>query len=69
MPLPGEMRPARLVVTQHDLAWDGIYSPLTRSVQFVAGQVNRMQFLTIRQYLSVVFLALILLLTVLAIWG
>ena len=69
MPLPGEMRPARLVVTQHDLAWDGIYSPLTRSVQFLAGQVNRMQFLTIRQYLSVVFLALILLLTVLAIWG
>lgn len=69
MPLPGEMRPASLVVTQHDLAWDGIYSPLARSVQFLAGQVNRLQFLTIRQYLSLVFLALIFLLTVLALWG
>jgi hypothetical protein len=69
MPDPGDMRPASLVVTQHDLAWDGLYTPLTRAVQFVSGHLDRLHFLTIRQYLSLVFLSLVLLLMVLALWG
>jgi len=69
MPAPGDMRPARLVVVLHDLAWDGLYSPLTRIVQFIAGHLDRLHFLTIRQYLSLVFLSLVLLLMVLALWG
>jgi hypothetical protein len=37
-------------------------------VGFAAEKLNALQFLTIRRYLSLVFLALILLLLVLAIW-
>ncbi len=68
MPPPGDQRPASLVVIQRDLAWDGIYTPLTKGLQFIAGQVNHLQFLTIRQYLSLVFLSLVLLLTAFALW-
>jgi hypothetical protein len=37
-------------------------------VDNVAGRLNHLQFLTIRRYLSLVFLALVVLLVVLAIW-
>ncbi len=68
MPPPGDMRPARLTVELHDLAWDILYAPITSAVGFAADQLNRMQFLTIRQFLSLVFTALVALLLVLAIW-
>ena len=67
---PGlDLRPARLTVEMHDLAWDWIYAPISKGVDFAAGRLNRLQFLTIRQYLSLVFLALVSLLLVLALWG
>ena len=68
MPKPGEMRPARFELTRGDRIWDLIYAPLANSVERAAVELNRFQFLTIRQYLSVVFAALITLLVMLASW-
>ncbi len=68
MPAPGDMRPARIDVTLHDLAWELIYDPIARAISFLADRLNRLQFLTIRIYLSLVFFALVFLLLALAIW-
>lgn len=69
MPLPGDPRPARLSVTLRDLAWEWIYLPVAKAINFAADRLNRLQFLTIRRYLSLVFLALIALLVALAVWS
>jgi len=68
MPPPGDQRPARLVVVVRDLIWEGVYAPVAAGVWTLSERLNRLQFLTIRQYLSLVFCALITLLLVLAIW-
>ena len=68
MPPPGDMRPARLTVELHDPIWDALYAPLAAGVGVAADRLNRLQFLTIRQYLSLVFVALVILLLVLAVW-
>ena len=52
-----------------DPVWDAIYAPLVISIGFVADRLNRLQFLTIRQFLSLVFGLLVILLLVLAIWS
>ncbi len=68
MPSPGETRPARLELRLSDRIWNALYLPLILIVERAAVQLNRLQFLTIRQYLSVVFGALVVLLVVLASW-
>jgi formate hydrogenlyase subunit 3/multisubunit Na+/H+ antiporter MnhD subunit len=68
MPPPGTTAPARFEVELRDLVWDWLYAPIAVAVGFVADRLNRLQFLTIRRYLSLVFGALVLLLTVLALW-
>ena len=68
MPPPGDMRPARLEVDLEDPIWDVLYAPVVDGVDFGARVLNRLQFLSIRQYLSLVFVALVGLLLVLAIW-
>jgi formate hydrogenlyase subunit 3/multisubunit Na+/H+ antiporter MnhD subunit len=68
MPPPGDVRAARLTVTMRDFAWDVFYAPLVAGVMVIANSLNYLQFQTIRRYLSFVFLALVLLLLVLAIW-
>jgi hypothetical protein len=68
MPKPGDLRPAHLEVTLRDRIWEGLYAPLGRIVGAVADRLNLMQFLTIRRYLSLVFLSLVVLLLVVAIW-
>jgi hydrogenase-4 component B len=68
MPAPGDLRPAQLRVRLQDLAWEGIYAPVAGAVGFAADRLNHLQFLTIRRYLTLVFLALVSLLLVLAIW-
>ena len=68
MPAPGEMRPARYAVVVHDPIWEGLYAPIASAVGFAATRLNRLQFLTIRAYLALVFLALIGLLAALALW-
>jgi formate hydrogenlyase subunit 3/multisubunit Na+/H+ antiporter MnhD subunit len=68
MPRPGDLRPATLRVHLRDLVWDGIYAPVAGAIGFAADRLNHLQFLTIRRYLTLVFLALVLLLLVVAIW-
>ena len=52
-----------------DPIWDSLYAPLVVGIGAVADRLNRLQFLTIRQFLSLVFCALVILLLVLAIWS
>jgi hydrogenase-4 component B len=69
MPPPGNAAPARLTVILRDPIWEGLYLPLARGTIFAAERLNRLQFLTIRQFLTLVFAALVILLLVLALWG
>jgi formate hydrogenlyase subunit 3/multisubunit Na+/H+ antiporter MnhD subunit len=68
MPPPVDPRPARLIVQLHDLIYDWLYAPVATGVIAASERLNALQFLTIRQYLSLVFFALVSLLTVLALW-
>jgi len=68
MPPPGDTRPARLTVEMRDLVWEGLYAPVAGAVGYAADWLNRLQLLTIRQYLSLVFLSLVTLLLVLVLW-
>jgi formate hydrogenlyase subunit 3/multisubunit Na+/H+ antiporter MnhD subunit len=68
MPPPGATRPARLTVTVRDPVWDTFYAPISGFVEYATERLNVLQFLTIRRYLTLVFMALVLLLLVLAIW-
>jgi NADH:ubiquinone oxidoreductase subunit 5 (subunit L)/multisubunit Na+/H+ antiporter MnhA subunit len=67
MPEPGDNRPARMTKVTHDVVWETLYAPLAGLVVWIGTVMNRMQFLTIRRYLSFVFAALIVLLLVLAV--
>ena len=66
MPPPGSSVPARLVVDLHDPIWDALYAPIGKTIGFATEHINILQFLTIRRYLTLVFVALIALLVVLA---
>jgi formate hydrogenlyase subunit 3/multisubunit Na+/H+ antiporter MnhD subunit len=68
MPRPGELRAGRFQVRVLDPVWRYIYGPLARSVTKGAQRLNRLQFLTVRSYLTLVFMALIVLLLVVAAW-
>ena len=68
MPPPGDARPASMEVRLRDLPWDVLYAPTARVVDFIAGRLNSLQFLTIRGYLTLVFGALVALLMVLTLW-
>ncbi|HUJ87188.1 MAG TPA: hydrogenase 4 subunit B [Burkholderiales bacterium] len=68
MPPPGDPRPAQMRVRMRDLLWDAFYAPVESLVAYVADRLNKVQFLSIRVYLSLVFGALVALLTVLAVW-
>jgi formate hydrogenlyase subunit 3/multisubunit Na+/H+ antiporter MnhD subunit len=68
MPAPGALGPARFELIVRDLIWDWIYLPVAGGVAFAAERLNTLQFLTIRRYLALVFLTLVVLLTSLALW-
>jgi formate hydrogenlyase subunit 3/multisubunit Na+/H+ antiporter MnhD subunit len=68
MPRPGDARTATLTVEMRDIAWDVFYAPVARAVGFGAERLDALQFMTIRGYLSLVFLALIILLAGTALW-
>ena len=55
-------------VRLRDVLWDLLYRPIGTGVIFAAGWLNKVQFMTIRGYLTLVFGALVVLLTVLAAW-
>jgi formate hydrogenlyase subunit 3/multisubunit Na+/H+ antiporter MnhD subunit len=69
MPPPGDMRAARFKSVLHDPVWETFYAPIAGAVSYAAERLNHLQFLTIRAYLSIVFLALVGLLLVLAVWN
>jgi hydrogenase-4 component B len=69
MPPPGDLRPARFTVDLRDLIWDVLYAPVAEVIEFSADRLNHLQFLTIRQFLSLVFGALVILLLVFAVWS
>ncbi|TAM96225.1 MAG: hydrogenase 4 subunit B [Rhizobiaceae bacterium] len=69
MPPPGDPRPASLQRFLRDPVWDFAYAPIAFAVGTSATLLNHIQFLTIRRYLGFVFIALVVLLVVLAIWG
>jgi formate hydrogenlyase subunit 3/multisubunit Na+/H+ antiporter MnhD subunit len=68
LPPPGDARPARFAVRMRDVPWDLLYVPVARAVNFAAGHLDKVQFMTIRAYLTLVFGALVVLLAVLAAW-
>jgi hydrogenase-4 component B len=67
MPAPGDTRPASLHVGQRDPAMAYLFTPIARLRTRVAALADFMQFLTIRRTLSVMFVALILFLTIIAV--
>jgi formate hydrogenlyase subunit 3/multisubunit Na+/H+ antiporter MnhD subunit len=66
MPPPGSAATARLTVVMHDPIWEGLYAPIAKIISFATLRINVLQFLTIRRYLTLVFVALVLLLVVLS---
>lgn len=68
MPAPCDAGPATFEVKLRDPAWELLYQPVGKTVGFLADRFNPFQYLTIRSYLGIVFLTLVALLTVLAIW-
>jgi hydrogenase-4 component B len=69
MPAPGDIRPARFTLVVTDPVWTWLYQPFAGAIEFASLQLNHLQFLTIRRYLSLVFYSLVALLLVLAIWS
>jgi hypothetical protein len=68
MPPPGDTRAARFEAELHDTVWEWLYAPLIAAVTYVADHSNRLQFLTIRRYLTLVFVALVTLLVSFGVW-
>jgi NADH:ubiquinone oxidoreductase subunit 5 (subunit L)/multisubunit Na+/H+ antiporter MnhA subunit len=68
MPAPGETAAARLTVRLRDFTWEILYAPVGAAIWFATDKLNHLQFLTIRKYLSLVFVALIALLLGVSIW-
>jgi formate hydrogenlyase subunit 3/multisubunit Na+/H+ antiporter MnhD subunit len=68
MPKPGDTAVARLRVELRDTLWDALYAPIIRLVDATSERLNRMQFLTIRSYLTLVFAALVALLIIVGTW-
>jgi hydrogenase-4 component B len=66
MPPPGDVAAAHFSVTLRDLIWEYGYQPVYRTVDALATRANRLQFLTIRQYLALSFITLVSLLCLLA---
>ena len=69
MPPPDSLAPAKFTLQIRDAVWHWAYAPLALAIDFAAGVLNHLQFLTIRRYLSLVFASLVFLLLVLATWA
>jgi hydrogenase-4 component B len=68
MPPPGDDRAARFHVKVFDPAWRFAYGPLARAAWRTSRRLDGLQFLTIRQYLTLTVSTLILLLFAVALW-
>jgi hypothetical protein len=67
MPQPGDEQPARHKVSMIDPIWVGLYLWLAKAVDAIADKVNRLQYLTVRRYLLMMFCTLVFLLLVVAV--
>ncbi len=67
MPPPGSLLPARHRLTLVDPIWSGIYQRIAALVSAIADRVNPLQHLTIRRYLLLMFVTLIVFLLVVAV--
>ncbi len=68
MPRPGDTRAARYQVKVFDPLWRHVYGPLARWMLKSTAFLNQLQFFSIRRYLTLVFVTLILLLLMVAAW-
>jgi formate hydrogenlyase subunit 3/multisubunit Na+/H+ antiporter MnhD subunit len=68
MPQPGDTATAKLSVEIHDTMWAVFYAPVIRHVDSLADRLTKLQFLTIRKYLMLVFATLILMLVIVGVW-
>lgn len=68
IPQPGDTGAARFHVSMRDYAWELLYEPVAVAVSYAADWFNRVQYFSIRRYLTLVFGALIVLLSVVALW-
>lgn len=66
MPAPGETRAAHFSVEIGDRFNIYLYEPLSRAVWFCAGRLNVVNFLSIQEYLGLVFIALVFMLLLVA---
>jgi hypothetical protein len=64
MPKPGDTAVAKLRLDLHDTVWEVLYLPVIYVFEATADRLNKLQFLTIRNYLTLVFSALVLLLII-----
>jgi hydrogenase-4 component B len=67
MPDPGDNRPAEMKVRVLDPVWQGLYLGIGRVVDFIADLVNRLQYLTVRRYLLMMFSTLVVMLLIVAV--
>jgi len=65
---PGDVGAARLQVSVPDPVWERLYRPIAGLVDRVVDRVDRLQFLTVRRYLSMMFAALVTLLIIVGLW-
>ena len=70
MPPPGDTAARHAMQRGHARSRSGTGSTrhIAAAINFAADRLNYLQFLTIRRYLSLVFIALVILLLVLALW-
>jgi hydrogenase-4 component B len=66
MPMPGETRPARLEVRMIDPVWRWLYLPVVAAVEAISRRLDRLQTLTVRKHLLLVFLTLMIMLVIVA---
>ena len=67
MPPPGDIRPARFSVVAVDHLWRAFYAAPGRAVLGLSVRLNVFQFLTIRRYLVLMFVTLVILLAIAAV--
>ena len=68
LPPPGDSAPAVIRKTMRDPVWAFFYAPVGAAIAWTADLLDHLQFLTIRRYLSFVFVTLVLLLLALTLW-
>jgi hypothetical protein len=67
MPRPDDIRPARFSVIVVDHLWRAFYAVPGRAVLGLSERLNVLQFLTIRRYLVLMFVTLVILLSIAAV--